>query len=255
MKKIKGFTLIELIIVMAIMAILMSALMQLMKPIRTTYVDSTLYEAQRNTQTGIGQYLCETLRYASDVGIYSASDANVTDSVSAAKLFLEEITGNPYASMTADDKELENRLEIITIDQSQGTYTYGGRDYTGRIVRRKVKDKTGATAQTVSSNDEVAGSATGRLALGEAYYGSSDYTIDISPDTASNTIKFTVSSAPYSSLKQQTVVVSSETTVAMRNVGITGHKFNIDHFDDANWPSTLAGKDKVYIVFLLPLEN
>lgn len=255
MKKIKGFTLIELIIVMAIMAILMTALMQLMKPIRTTYVDSTLYEAQRNTQTGIGQYLCETLRYATDVGVYSLSDASVSNSRDAAKLFLEEITGHSYAAFTADDKMLENRVEVITIDQHQGTYTYGGKDYTGRIVRRKVNDKTGATAQVINTNDEVAGSATGRLALGEAYYGSSDYSIDILPDTTNNTIKFTVSSAPYSSLKQKTVVVSSETTVAMRNVGITGHKFNIDHFDDANWPSNIAGKDKVYIVFLLPLEN
>lgn len=250
----KGFTLIELIIVMAIMAILMTALMQLMKPIRTTYVDSTLYEAQRNAQTGIGQYLCESLRCATDVGIYSISDASVSDSVSASKLFLEEITGHTYAAMTAEEKELENRLEIITIDQHKGTYTYGGKDYTGRIVRRKVNDKTGATAQTINSNDAVAGSATGRLALGEAFYGSSDYTIDILPDITKNTIKFTISSAPYSSLKEKTVLVSSEATVSMRNVGINSHKFNVDHFDDANWPSTLPGKDKVYIVYLPALD-
>ena len=41
-KKFKAFTLIELIIVMAIFGILMAGLMNFFSPIRETYVDSTL---------------------------------------------------------------------------------------------------------------------------------------------------------------------------------------------------------------------
>ena len=78
MKKIKGFTLIELIIVMAIMTILMAAIMQMMKPIRSTYLDSTFYESQRNTQNGMVQYLTESLRYATNLGIYNQNAGATT---------------------------------------------------------------------------------------------------------------------------------------------------------------------------------
>ena len=51
--KFKGFTLVELILVMAIMSILMLAIMNMFKPIREIYVDSTQYEAQRTAQNGV----------------------------------------------------------------------------------------------------------------------------------------------------------------------------------------------------------
>lgn len=247
MKKIKGFTLVELIVVMAIMTIIMAALMHFMSPIRDTYVDSTLYESQRTTQSGIGQYLCESVRYATNLGIYGNSDSSVSSSVDAAKLFLEEVTGTPYVSMSAEEKELENRLQIITIDQST-SYSFGNETYTGRIIRRKVADESGATTQTVNANDEKADTTTGRLALGSAYYGSSDYTITVVPDTGNNTLTFTITSAPYSSLKANTVAVSTESSVSLKNLGITGHIYDTSHYSDS------SPNSKIYIVFLLPIE-
>ena len=70
MRKLKGFTLLELIIVMAILTILMAAIMQMFKPIRETYVDATLYESQRAAQNGIITYIGESVRYSTDLAIY-----------------------------------------------------------------------------------------------------------------------------------------------------------------------------------------
>lgn len=71
-KKIKAFTLVELIVVMAIMGILMAALMNFYKPIRETYVDSTMIENMRSTQDGILEYLTENVRYADRMLIFDS---------------------------------------------------------------------------------------------------------------------------------------------------------------------------------------
>ncbi|MGN1416597.1 MAG: type II secretion system protein, partial [Oscillospiraceae bacterium] len=69
-RKFKAFTLIELIVVMAIMSILMVALMNFYKPIRETYVDSSMIEDMRTTQDGILEYLAENVKYAEKLMIF-----------------------------------------------------------------------------------------------------------------------------------------------------------------------------------------
>ena len=88
MKKVlKAFTLIELIIVMAILVIFMSAIMNMFKPIRETYVDATLYESQRTAQNGIVQYMTESIRYATDLGIYTKNINGVNTVTDAVEHF------------------------------------------------------------------------------------------------------------------------------------------------------------------------
>lgn len=153
MKKIiKGFTLVELIVVMAIMTILMAALMQMMKPIRATYVDSTYYEAQRNTQSGMVQYLTESLRYATNMGIYTEDGSSISNESDALTEF-EAMSG-------VTDK---SKIHIITIDNKK-PYTFNNSTLYGRLVRSK----------------DVA-SGTSRLALGDAYYGKYTYSINVVP--------------------------------------------------------------------------
>lgn len=176
MKKIlKGFTLIELIIVMAILTILMAAIMQMFKPIRETYVDSTLYENQRTAQSGIIQYINESLRYATDVGIYNIED--VTDITGAVEEFAKAYCNkNPSANQTT----VEENAEVIIIDNTNGAYAFNGDTYTGRLLRRKA-----STIGTSTINENVGtGSTAGcRIALGPAYYGNNNYAIKISKPT------------------------------------------------------------------------
>lgn len=184
-KKIRGFTLVELIIVMFIMTVLMAALMQLMKPIRSTYVDATYYEAQRTTQNGVVQYLTESLRYATNMGIYNEMSgvSNESDAISKFK--------------TATGLTDESKFNIITID-NKTAYTYNNETVYGRLLRSK---------------DVSAG--TSRVALGDAYYGKYTYSINVEPAGVSEQkvggtvvgksftgLSVTVSSLVPSSLKQ-----------------------------------------------------
>ncbi|MGN0587262.1 MAG: type II secretion system protein [Oscillospiraceae bacterium] len=240
MKRFKGFTLVELIIVMAILTILMAAIMNMMKPIRSTYIDSTLYESQRNTQTGMSQYLAESTRYAAAFGIYSKGESasytfgtstvnrSVTDVASAAKYFLDDASGLTAANLISDPSkkaaaitaantlrsDLEQHLQIITINEVDNKFTYNNKAYYGRLLRRK-----GTAA--VTSNAEVPGTSECRIALGEAYYGESDYSIKVNFDATagSRSVTYTVSSVPHSALMPDTVV-STESFVPLANLDI-----------------------------------
>lgn len=187
-KTLKAFTLIELIMVMAIMTILMAAIMQLMKPIRATYVDSTLYEAQRTTQSGIVKYITESVRYATDVGIYTpgvvykeyntskrtTKTLTFTGDVEQAVINFKQRTG------IKDDK----LIRVITID-NKNPYTYGDKQLLGRLlVSRPATTSTGETKSTTLKNAATIGTGDGyaRLALGPAYYGSHSFSINVVPD-------------------------------------------------------------------------
>lgn len=192
--KLKGFTLVELIVVMAIMSILMVAIMNMFKPIRDTYVDSTKYEAKRTAQNGVVQYITESVRYATDLGIYNDGVSSAQDAVSKFATeygksvgILDKTSGSPVTPYTAADQtQLENEIkkyaEVIIIDNKNPHYSKG---HWGRLIRRKVNmtspvpipaDPTPnvGDAMTISSTD-----TNWRTALGEAYYGENTYNINI----------------------------------------------------------------------------
>ena len=132
MKKIKGFTLVELIIVMAILAILMTAIIQLFKPIRDTYVDSTLYETQRTAQNGVVKYITESVRFSTDLGIYTNNKSS--NVVKAVEDFAEAyLTANGADVNGTNIAEVKKYAEVIIIDN--GTHKYNNRDWKGRLLR------------------------------------------------------------------------------------------------------------------------
>lgn len=198
--KLKGFTLVELVVVMALISILMVAIMNMFKPIRETYVDSTQYEAQRTAQNGVVQYVTESLRYATDLGIYNK---DVSSAQNAVELFAKEYCKNvgilekkpdgtydlisPYtaADQTKVTDEIKKYAEVLIIDNKTGHYTKG---HWGRLIRRKVNmDPSSATAvgsdPTINIGDAGIINPTSakewRTALGEAYYGENTYQINI----------------------------------------------------------------------------
>lgn len=195
MKKfLKGFTLIELIVVMAILVILMAAIMQMFKPIRETYVDATLYENRRTAQNGIIQYISESVRYATDLGVYNDSDIS-----SAVNKFATEYC-KKNSSVTEDD--VKKAVEVIIIDNTKDKYIFDGHNHTGRVLRR-----SNIGSSTLS---ETLGSGC-RLALGAAYYGDNDYAIKLSkpyedPTEVENAIK-----------KKNPSMSSSEVSTAVAN--------------------------------------
>lgn len=162
--KFKGFTLIELIIVMAILVILMAAIMQMFKPIRETYVDSTLYENQRTTQNGIIKYISESTRYATDLGIYDTGSGSPINNVQDAVDEFAAAYHDKNKTVSVDD--VKKNADVIVIDNAT---SYNG--HIGRLLRRK-KDSFG--------NDTLNESSDFRIALGASYYGKNDYAIKVS---------------------------------------------------------------------------
>ncbi len=259
MKKFKGFTLIELIIVMAILAILMAAIMQMFKPIRATYVDSTLYENQRTTQNGIVQYITESVRYASDLGLYTKTDigggiTKAVDEFIASYCAEHSVSKTDAVSGGSGDtveKYIKKNAEVIIIDNTASVYEFGSGYHIGRIVRRKLDGtEISAANETVS----VANQAKCRLALGGAYYGDADYTISITVEAKG---QMDVSVASDISKGGKELFAGNKITVASgfilcKNLSDDYGVADTGTFDSAKYnPTNATGSNtKVYIVYL-----
>ncbi|MDE7279204.1 MAG: prepilin-type N-terminal cleavage/methylation domain-containing protein, partial [Oscillospiraceae bacterium] len=206
MKKLKGFTLIELIIVMAILAILMAAIMRMFKPIRETYVDATYNESQRTTQNGIITYISESVRYATDMGIYEGTNMQ-TDAIDKFAASYAAKYGTPAANIN----DIKDNVQVIVIDYKT-TYFFNDPNhlhpYKGRVLKRK-------------------SDGTLRVAMGAPYYGERTYDIVLSAGDTSNAdwtaedgIKIKVSSLSnrFDSADQDDYMVSVEGEVRCKNL-------------------------------------
>ncbi len=240
MKKLKGFTLLELIIVMALLTIIVAGCMAIMEPIRRVYVDSTFYEAQRTTHNGMTKYITENVRYATNVGIYNSAANDLDTAVADFETKIGVIglkTGT--AEQQTKYKDYRQTLNVITIDNSTA-YNYAGKDYYGRILRQK-------------DINELSNGST-RLALGESYYGNYTYSIDL-VDTSASKLNVMVSSILPDPLNSTTFDtdeieaqyhVNSEAEANLKNIGIGG-----EYIKDTDFATSNQGTD-TYIIFTLP---
>lgn len=186
--KLKGFTLVELVVVMALISILSVAIINIFKPMREVFVDTTQYETQRTAQNGIVQYITESVRYSTDLGVYNNT---VTSAQSAVDAFASAVCVNnsitdasnnplaPYDSTEAANikNEIKKYAEVIIID-NKTEHTYGSKTYWGRLIRRKFPATPSASVPADPSLTSGA-SDNWRIALSESYYGGNTYTINI----------------------------------------------------------------------------
>ena len=218
-KTLKAFTLVEMIIVVAIFGILMAGLMNFYAPIKQTYADSTMYEKMRTSQNGILEYLCESTRYADNIkgepmltmydqgGKVEFEDGS-TATVSTAKSAVDALLKEHSIDMTTDKgKELADRIHVIVINRTDN-YTAAGESkataqgfgsgnanitYKGRIItnipyidrRTGPTDHASDTTKIFSNTDTGLRTSSGGtsgityMALGAGYYGASNYQIYI----------------------------------------------------------------------------
>lgn len=216
-KHLKGLTLIELVIVMAIIGIIVMGILNFFKPIRQVFVDSTVYEQQRTVQTGIAEYITESTRYCNNMGIYSKSQvANRTGAINA----FCSLTG-----LSATDK----RIHVITINNTS-SYTYKNKTYTGRILMYRYNPNP-----SVKAFQQY-------LVFGNAYYGGANYSIAIISPTA------TSMDIAVSTPTKTGGIVTTKSSVAFKNLSISGSKFDDSKYSDS---STIATED-TYIVYTVP---
>jgi len=218
-KTLKAFTLVEMIIVVAIFGILMAGLMNFYSPIKQTYADSTMYEKMRTSQNGILEYLCESTRYADNIkgeamltmydeGGVVVFDDGTTKAVTSAKDSVDAFLKEHSIDMTTDKgKELADRIHVIVINRKDN-YTSAGESkstaqgfgsgnenitYKGRIItnipyidrRTSPADHASDTTKIFSNTDTGLRTSSGGssgityMALGAGYYGASNYQIYI----------------------------------------------------------------------------
>lgn len=280
--KLKGFTLVELIVVMVIMSLLMAGIMQLFKPMRTVYVDSTQYEAQRTAQNGVVTYITESTRFATDMGIYDTKKGVSSASAAVEELAKQYCINNnitdavgvpvaPYdgTEVAAIKNEIKKYADVIIIDNTN-KHNYNGKDYTGRLLRRKFP---ATPSSSVPTDPTITGSkATNdwRIAMGEAYYGANTFSINVtvtdttpSPDGVSDDGMLNISVSSSRNGKRDISNAGIDTTVTTpsvtkgavlcRNLAGAG-KDGVNSagvFDVSKYSGSSASSgQKTYIVFL-----
>lgn len=239
-KLLKGFTLIELIVVIAIIGILTVGLLNMFKPIRTTFVDSTYYERQRTVQSGITQYIAESTRCATKLGIYSTSSSaktingssySITDSASAISAFCAQMKILP-----TDDAY--KTIHCITIDNTTASYMYKNKNYSGRLLMKRW-DSSLATA------------AFGEYcALGYSYYGASSYSISLAPSLGTTSVSLDITAAT-----MDTIVTKTSDTTVLKNISNTPTKFDTQFFVSSTGPVVTyypTSGVKTFIVYTNP---
>ena len=97
MKRFKAFTLVELIVAMAIFGIIMVGIMNLAQPITNSSATAKVLNNQKNVEEATVSYIGESLRYATnlliieegaEVGIGTSSKVTVTNANEAVQAFL-----------------------------------------------------------------------------------------------------------------------------------------------------------------------
>ncbi|MBQ7958530.1 MAG: type II secretion system protein, partial [Oscillospiraceae bacterium] len=114
-KKLKGFTLVELIIVIGLMSVLMVMVGLILKPISQVFSDTASYTKDRQVMDGIAQYLDESIKYADNIiVIYDKDYMTLKDSDFGA--YIATLMNKDYISMSTADKEAySKRIQGIAI--------------------------------------------------------------------------------------------------------------------------------------------
>lgn len=181
LKKLKGFTLIELIVVMAILVSLLTAILQLMEPVQEAYRDSTIYEQQRTVENGIISYIAESTRYAKAISIIDEGVGIDTNNDGSADIYPNNLNAAANYFINKNNLGVSNYkdIEVIVIDRST-KFQYKGKDVQGRLVRIRGLDTVPSWGATVTEAD-LAGTSWNTkacyMAMGPNYYG--DMSFDI----------------------------------------------------------------------------
>lgn len=142
-KNLKGFTLVELIVVMAVFGLIMLGAMQFLDPVGRMMKGASLQEANSATVDNIKRYFEGTLRYASSVYVYNGDlkeyddDGNPvlisgSDEESRQKTAVKNFV-NYYFRDKADDNNdpITGKVHVMKIDNdNQGKITESLFDFT-----------------------------------------------------------------------------------------------------------------------------
>ncbi|MDR0975128.1 MAG: type II secretion system GspH family protein [Ruminococcus sp.] len=269
-KRLKAFTLVELIIVMLIMTILLAGILQLFKPVRSAYQDAAYLENKRTVCNAISKYITESLRYAQYVGVYKSSESGIgtgaTGAKGAAKALLDKIY-NDRVTLGLSEDDIDNlapKIQVIGIDYSEGSDTTFNNDtHSGRLYRYKF-DTSGVYS---SSGNSFSTPTNFHMSFGASYYGANDFGINVIQDAN----KMLVVSASTQGLfggdgavTASNSLITSETAVILRNINDSDAKGKMYYITDTTPANgipdiletgTLASGGNQYFFAFLPSND
>ncbi len=200
MKKFKAFTLIELIVAIAIFGILMAGVVRMIAPINSAAVSAKVVNNQQSVENSITQYLGENLRYATNLVIIE--DGSTIDGVTVNTAEKAITAFYKFGPMDEDGNTIISgtnsnpKVNVICFNGDPATFTFSNKQYGGRIISSI--DNHG-TLDMTPANGKIKSDGTENqyLAFGNAYYGPGDYALKVRKDAGDNLLKLTVTSNYY----------------------------------------------------------
>lgn len=110
--KLKGFTLVELIVVIAVFGLLMAAALSLLQPINGVFRSTATYAEGSAMIDNVSKYIEDNLRYSNRLRVY--------DSVSVAD---ESVFVNTYTKQLQDDFLLKSTERVSKVINDEKIYT------------------------------------------------------------------------------------------------------------------------------------
>ncbi len=285
MKKLKGFTLVELLVAIAIFGILMTGVVQLMSPITEISTSAKIANNQQMVENAICNYIGENLRYTSNLliveeGVQITPAGGATITVDSAEDAIDAF----YAMQPVDEEgnvlapnsdQNEDRTSVICFDYDNDQFRYHGRTYRGRLLT-SVDTRYAESNPNLDfshnggnmSNLKQDGTTNQYIAFGNDYYGPGDfYLTKVGLNASDHTLELECASDYYftNAAKGNSNKKSSSDnnpitgTYELRNYGKGTYMFqcivkdNSPSLNYANTPKT--GYTKLYFVFIKDIDN
>lgn len=122
----KGFTLVELMVVMAIMSILLVAVMSMTTPVSRIYKRTNVSENVYSAADNITNYLQRTLEYADNVWVFDSTEAeaaNLKDTALSFKNCYYKNVIKGTGTNATDCKFVSGKVHILKLSNSDGKIT------------------------------------------------------------------------------------------------------------------------------------
>lgn len=258
----KGFTLIELIVVMAILTILMTAIFTMFNPVSKFYVNAADTDKRYSAIHGINNYIIDNVKFAKGVYVF----ANV-DNIDTIKLKKSDGTGYEYIYQrflkdSGFDPTLStdrDKINIIALyEDTAKTDTWSdGTSCKGRVYKVRGIDNSSYSVGKYFDNEYQA--------LGKGYYGKYNYDFsmtgtlnyDTTPTTVSSNNSELVINTEMSDSSSKITDITSR--IQYLNVGKSGAG-SFYYFDPTTTPQTtpidvqgtLPAGNNIFIMYVMP---
>ncbi|MGN0642012.1 MAG: type II secretion system protein [Huintestinicola sp.] len=256
-KKLKAFTLIELVVTMVIIAILMACIMRFFTPINDVYSTASVLSNQRATEMSIATYIGENIRFATNIAVFD-DKSNADAAVSA---FLNDLGVQPTTldGEVIDSSNQNKYVKVICLNHKNSYSCENRTGFTGRVIRRLDNKSTCSEDAAALKPD---GSGNSYMAMGSNFYGPANYFITFKSDST-NTAQINVTSEYFYTQGGTFSGTKSVRTDSEGNYTMYGVKFenmdttvkgasqifNMDHVETS--PSQVSRSYNTYIVYTL----